>query len=148
MNQDFYSYIFLALQERIKEQLPEIAHIDLDLSQDDAPQIILPAILIDFPDTDFSEIGYSDLFAAATISVRLLASPVSQSYADAPLDVRTEALSYFDLEHRLTSALHGWTPDNDICQPLILTKAQTTRATPQLRSRKLTLTTAYESTFS
>ncbi len=144
MNQDFYSFIFLALQQRIMEQLPEIAHIDLDFSQDDAPQIILPAILIDFPNTDFTELCDGSAFATATISIRLLASPVSKSYADAPLDVRTDAMSYFDLEHRLISALHGWSPNDDICQPLILTTAQTTRATPQLRSRRLTLTTAYE----
>ena len=144
MNQDFYSYIFLALQERIKEQLPEIAHIDLDFGQDDAPQIILPAILIDFPDTDFSEIGDGSLFANATISIRLLASPISQSYADAPLEVRADALNYFTLEQHLIELLHGWSPNPDLCQPLIITRAQTTRATPQLRSRKLTLTTAFD----
>lgn len=148
MNQDFYSALMLALQELITTNLPEIQFIDQDLDQDSNGNLTLPmaypAILIDFTATDFSQESGMGLFASTKITMRLIANPISQSYADAPLAVRQDALGFYDLEHRLISILHGWTPSLEWVQPLSIMSARTIKSDPALRSRELIFSTAFE----
>ncbi|MEG2599666.1 MAG: hypothetical protein RSA66_09355 [Muribaculaceae bacterium] len=142
----FNALHFIALQDYIKVSIPTIQWIDQDMRQDTAeprPTLAFPALLIDYADTQFSEASASALVAEATIRMRLIDAPTSQSYADAPLHVRTDALEFYELEHAIIEALHGWTPNEDMAQPLILKSANTERSDPALRIRTLTFTTAY-----
>ena len=103
-----------------------------------------PALLIDFPSAQFSAEAQDSLFGIVTISLRLLFAPFSSSAASAPESVRAEALKYYEIEHDIIAALHGWAPDDNYCQSLTLTGLSTDNRTPELRIRTLTFTTGYE----
>lgn len=142
----FNAQHFIALQDYIKATIPSIQWIDQDMRQDTAeprPSLAYPALLVDYADTQFSEASATTLVAESTIRMRLIDAPASQSYADAPLSVRADALEFYELEHEIIDALHGWTPSEDIAQPLIIKSATTERSDPALRIRALTFTTAY-----
>ena len=143
----FSANYLIFLQEHLKSQIPQIAWIDQDMRQDSdqlRPSLAYPALLIDFPTTNYSNESAPGIFAITTIRMRLIDVPVSQSYADAPLSVRSDALSFYELEHRLICILHGWTPDDDFAQPLSIISSTSERADSELRIRTLTFTTAYE----
>ena len=143
----FNANYLIFLQEYLKSELPQIAWIDQDMQQDadpTRPPLAYPALLVDFASTDFSNESAPGVFAVTTISMRLIDTPASQSYADAPLSVRTDALGLYELEHRLISALHGWTPDDGFAQPLSILSSVSGRADSKLRIRVLTFATAYE----
>ncbi len=59
----FFSQILIDLQERISVEVPEISYIDQDLGQlgqtgeHERTSLSYPAVLIDFPNSDFSEIS-------------------------------------------------------------------------------------------
>ncbi|MDR1199042.1 MAG: hypothetical protein LBK94_08560 [Prevotellaceae bacterium] len=121
--ESFFSKLYLDMQSRIKEAVPEIEWIEQDFGQDVfdewAPNVAFPAVLIDFPSTVYSEIGNVNQSAEATVALRLLFAPFSQSYEDAPLEVREDALQFFEMENKLVNALQGWVPDGGYCQPLL-----------------------------
>jgi hypothetical protein len=144
----FFSKLYLDLQERIKSAVPEIEWIEQDFGQDVfdewRPNVAFPAVLIDFPSTVYSEIGNINQSANATISLRLLFAPFSQSYEDAPVEVREDALQFFEIENKLVNALQGWVPTGAYCQPLLRrTVASMNNNRTGLRIRNLSFLTAY-----
>lgn len=148
----FFARFYLALQERIRETVPEIEWIEQDFGQDAfdkwRPNVAFPAVLIDFPNTRYEgESGLSQ-WAEAKINIRLLVAPFSQSYDDAPIEVKEEALQYFEIEQKLINSLHGWCPDEGYCQPLIRESIfSDNRNDLGLRIRSIGFGTAYEEDF-
>jgi len=146
----FFAKLYLDLQERIKTEIPEIQWIEQDFGQDVfdkwRPNVAFPAVLIDFPQAVYSAEGGLSQFGEVQISIRLLVSPFSQSYEDAPLEVRKDALQYFELEDKIVNALHGW--DTEYCQPLIRQSVSSYNHNDRgLRFRNLVFSTAYEMDF-
>ena len=152
----FFARFYLDLQERIRENVPEIEWIEQDFGQDVfdkwRPNVAFPAVLIDFPNTRYeAEAGLSQ-WAEADINIRLLVAPFSQSYDDAPIEVKEEALQYFEIEQKLINSLHGWCPEDDngnsYCQPLIRKSIfSDNRNDLGLRIRSIAFGTAYEEDF-
>jgi hypothetical protein len=146
--ESFFSKLYLDLQNRIKEAVPEIEWIEQDFGQDTLdewrPNVVFPAVLIDFISTVYSEIGNINQSAEATISLRLLFAPFSQSYEDAPFEVREDALEFFELENKIVNALQGWFPDGGYCQPLLRrTAASFNNSRIALRVRNLQFATTF-----
>jgi hypothetical protein len=150
--QSFFARYYLDICERIRTEVPEIEWIEQDFGQDVfdkwRPNVAFPAVLIDFPSANYdAESGLSQ-FGEVTLSVRLLVAPFTQSYDDAPIEVKEDALQYFEIEQKLINALHGWMPDDGYCQPLIRSSIQSNnRNDIGLRIRNLVFTTAYEEDF-
>lgn len=145
--QSLFARLFIDLQEHIKTSLPAIQWCDGWWGQEQLqyrPAVAFPALLIDFPSSQFSAEAEESLLGVATISLRLLCAPFSSSAATAPEDVRAEALEHYELEHDIIAAIHGWMPGDSYCQSLTLTGISTDNRTPELRIRTLTFTTAYE----
>lgn len=145
--QSLYARLFIDLQDYITDTLPDIRWCDGWWGQEQLqyrPAVAFPALLIDFPSAQFSAEAKNSLFGIVTISLRLLCAPFSSSAATAPEEVRAEALEYFELEHDIIAALHGWAPADSYCQSLTLTGLSTDNRNPELRIRTLTFTTAYE----
>lgn len=145
----YFAQLYLDLQERIKEQVSEIEWIEQDFGQDTydqwRPNVAFPAVLIDFPNTDYSALSSCGQFGEVTIAVRLLVNPFTQSYEDAPIEVRQDALQFFELEQQIVNALHGWQPDGGYSQALIRARASSNnRNDIGLRIRELLFTTAYQ----
>jgi hypothetical protein len=148
----FFAQFYLDLCERIKQEVPEIEWIEQDFGQDAfdkwRPNVAFPAVLIDFPNANYSAESGLSQFGNVTVALRLLVAPFSQSYDDAPVEVKQDALDYFELEAKLVEALHGWAPDAEYCQPLIRESiTSNNRNDIGLRIRNLTFSTAYEEDF-
>lgn len=141
-----YSQLLIAMQEHIKEQIPAIQWCDQWWGQEQfeyRPAVAFPALLIDFPSTNFSAEGDGSLFATINISLRLLFAPFSSSASTAPIEARQEALQYYEIEHLIIEAMHCWQPPIP-CQSLTLTGITTENRNPEYRVRNLTFSTAFE----
>lgn len=150
--QSFFARYYLDICERIRTGVPEIEWIEQDFGQDVfdkwRPNIAFPAVLIDFPEASYGAEGGTSQFAEVTVSIRLLVAPFTQSYEDAPIEVREDALQYFEMEQKLVNALHGWAPDDGYCQPMVRSSIQSNnRNDIGLRIRNLAFTVGYEEDF-
>lgn len=148
----FFARYYLDICERIRTEVPEIEWIEQDFGQDVfdkwRPNVAFPAVLIDFPTVSYDAEATTSQFGEVTLSVRLLVAPFTQSYDDAPIEVKEDALQYFEIEQKLINALHGWQPEDEYCQPLIRSSIQSNnRNDIGLRIRNLAFTTAYEEDF-
>lgn len=143
----FYANLFLAIQERIKNQVPEIRFVEQNFGQygfeDYRAMVAFPALLIDFPLTNYSALQGNIQLGSATINVALLFEPFSQSYNLAPDAVKQKALEYYDIEQKVCKALQGFA--TDYCTPLARTDAKSqNRNDIGLRIRELNFSTNFE----
>ena len=143
----YFAELYLDIQERIKSEVTEIAWIEQDFGQDVydkwRPNVAFPAVLIDFTNAEYDNIANEGQTAEVTVTLRLLVAPFEQSYEDAPLEVKQGALEYFELEHKLVRAIHGWS--TEYTQPLIRKRITShNRNDIGLRIRELQFTTAYQ----
>jgi len=143
----YFADLYLDIQERIKSEVPEIEWIEQDFGQDVydkwRPNVAFPAVLIDFNNADYENIAGEGQTADVSVTLRLLVTPFEHSYEAAPLEVKEGALEYFELEHKLVQAIHGWSPD--YTQPLIRKRiTSNNRNDIGLRIRELQFTTAYQ----
>ncbi|MFV0313275.1 MAG: hypothetical protein ACK5KN_16730 [Dysgonomonas sp.] len=148
----FFARYYLDICERIRTEVPEIEWIEQDFGQDVfdkwRPNVAFPAVLIDFPAASYDAEAATSQFGEVTMSVRLLVAPFTQSYEEAPIEVKEDALQYFEIEQKLINALHGWQPEDEYCQPLVRSSIQSNnRNDIGLRIRNLAFTTAYEEDF-
>jgi hypothetical protein len=146
----FFARLYLDLQDRIKSEVLAIQWIEQDFGQDKfdkwRPNVAFPAVLIDFPDTNYSQESGTSQFGEVQIKLRLLCAPFSQSYEDAPIEVRRDALEFFEIENELIKSLQGW--EGNYFQPLTRISASSdNRNNIGLRIRELVFTTAYEDDF-
>lgn len=146
---NFFAQFLLDFQARINLKMPEIKYVDQDLGQlgqigeDEKPPLSYPAILIDFPNTDFSNISGAAQLGAVQISIQLIFSPFSQSWQKAPLSVREKALEYLVIEQNLHKTLQSW--QGDYFQALVRTNIKSQNNNDiGLRVRNLSYTTQYE----
>ena len=149
MLNSFFAQMLIALQDRIKAMVPEIREIDQDLSQIDVyeerPPVALPCVLIDFSETTYDQLGSLIEDGTVSIDLRLAFPAYSTSNSLAPLQVRENALKYYELENKLYKALHGWAPDSGICQPLARITAVTEKGREDaLRVRRIVFSTMFQ----
>jgi len=145
----FFSEILKDLMNHISAELPEIKFIDQDLGQlaqvgeHDRPPLAYPAILIDFPNTDYSELATSAQLAQCNISFQLIFSTHSQTWHKAPDAVQSKGLEYLEIEQKLYNCLNGWS--ENYFSPLIRTNVKSQNNNDiGLRVRTMTFTTSYE----
>lgn len=147
----FFSQLFLCLQERIKDEVPSIAWIDLDLGQleqyEVRPAVAFPCVLVDFPDATYRELGGENQWGEPVIQLRIGFAPFSSANSAAPVSAQEEALQHYELENEVFAALQGWAADyngNVICEPLVRTRAATERRDDAYRVRVNHYSTAYQ----
>lgn len=132
-NEDFespFAKIYLAVQQYLETQMPELKQIALDLGQLDyyetRPALAFPCLLIDFPSANYSELGQLVQWGNLIMQTRLAFAPFSRIDSITP-DISVEAaLQFYELEAKLYRLLNGYTPsllNNDdkpvqLCQPL------------------------------
>ncbi|WP_312394719.1 hypothetical protein [Chryseobacterium sp.] len=145
----FFSQIILDLQNRISAEVPEILLIDQDLGQlgqtdeHERPAIVSPAVLIDFPDADYSEIADGAQLGLIQISFQLIFAGYSQTGHKSPEAVKKKGLEYLNIEQKLHNCLQKW--HLDYFTPLTRTKIRSQNNNDiGLRVRHLTYTTSYE----
>lgn len=142
-----FARLFLALQERIAQQVPEIKHIAQDMGQLSAksrPPVSWPCVLIDFDDFRFDNLSENVQVAKGTIILRLGFNPHSPTGKDTPTDYREAALAYYDIEWNLHKAIHGWSPEGEEYGHLVRTSATTQRRQDGYRVRELTYSICFD----
>jgi hypothetical protein len=143
----FFAKLFIDLQNRIKDEVPEIRFTEQNFGQygfeNFRSMVSFPALLIDFPNTNYSALQGDIQLGAAIINIVLLFEPFSQSYNLAPETVRQKALEYYEIEHKVYKALQGW--NTDYCTPLVRTDAKSqNRNEIGLRIRDLNFSCEFE----
>lgn len=110
-----FSTLLIALQQRIKSQIPDIRWIDQDLGQlenyGDRPAVSFPCVLIDFQNFQYEDASDLIQFAEGTVNIRLAFAPFSNTNNLTSVDYQAKALKFYDLEWAIYKALHGWKPD-------------------------------------
>lgn len=139
---------FILLNNRIVAQVPEIRYIDQDLGQLDfyqeRPAVSWPCVLLDVGDFTFSNYGNLSQSGEGQIVIRLGFTPFSSANSKAPDLVKFKALKFYDIEHKLVNALHGWTPDTGDYGNLIRVSATTEKREDPFRVREIRFKLAFE----
>ena len=146
----FQEQFILDFQAHVKLKVPEFKYVDENLGQwgDDnfRTAVSFPAILIDFPNTTYQDIGNEGQMGFPTIELTLLFSSGSQSYNLASLEVRQKALLYYALEQKLVASLKEF--EGDYFTPLVRVSATSKNKNDLgLRIRELTFTSSFEEYF-
>lgn len=117
MNDYFFSRFLLDLQARLTAHVPELKFIDQNTgqlgqySEHGRPPIDYPALLIDFPNTTYSEAGHAIQLGAVQMVLQLVFDNYAQTWQKAPLKVREAGFNYLDIEQKVFKSLHGWSLD-------------------------------------
>ena len=142
-----FSHLFLALQEQIKKQVPEIKWIDLDLGQldfyDERPKVTFPCVLIDFPDAIFKDEHQNVQWGELIIHFKMGFSPFSSANSLAPDITKEKALDFYEIESKVYQALQQFEADGQV-QPLTRIRATTEKRSDPYRVRLMIMTTATE----
>lgn len=144
---NYFAHVLTTLYEHIKNNVPEIKHIDQEIGQledyEIRPALAFPAVLIDFADTTYSEISTLAQIGEITINFKLIFAPFSNSSHITPTTQISKALEFYDIEQKLYQCLQGHYIEN-YTTPLIRTRATTERNSPDLRVRNLSFTSSFQ----
>ncbi len=107
--------LFQALIEKLKIDVPELRYTDQDLGQlenyEIRPAVAWPCGLIDIEEFKYSDQqNFLTQIAEGIISIRLGMVKYTDSNNLTPTIIRENALQYYELEHKVYKALHGWNP--------------------------------------
>lgn len=146
--EDFFSLALIAIQDRIKAQVPEIRWVDMDYGQldyydMDQPAVAWPCLLVDFNNTTYDQLLEQLQTGNASITCRLAIPAFSQSSGSAPASVKEKALAFLKLEKKVYLALQNF-DGGELFQPLTRTAAVTERKEQPIRCRLITFSTRYE----
>lgn len=109
-------HIFLEIQQRIKDKVPEVKWIDQDLGQlefyTERPAVLFPCVLIDFDDITFSDMGNHAQICSCIVKLRVAFNVIQHSNSVTPQPQLSKALEIFDVMKKLHQYLHGWSGTN------------------------------------
>lgn len=138
--------IFLAVQQRLNTQLTNLKWIDQDLGQLEfyttRPAVDFPCALIDIDDSDYSNEGENSQIGEGILLVRLGLTAYTSANNLTPTIYKEKAINYYNLEHQVNKALHGWC-DSRFFSPLTRVKATKEKREDNLRVRVLRYTFAF-----
>lgn len=139
--------LFLAIQDRILDQVPEIKYIDQNMGQylnnEFRNQMLFPALLVDFPTEDFSELQGLNQFVDVNIMVTLFYEVWDHTNSLTPMEIKEAGLKYLEIDQKVFMALQGWHPD--FCEPLIRRQSKNHNANETgLRVKEISFSTQYE----
>jgi hypothetical protein len=143
-----FAQLFLAIQEKIKTDVPAIRWIDQDFGQLEdyqvRPPVAFPCVLIDFNQTSYEEMNKRRQMANITFTLRLAFPAFSYAASVAPQSVRELALQYYELEQQLYECIQGF-DGGGLMQDCTRSNAATEgRKDDSLRVRVLTFTAMTE----
>jgi hypothetical protein len=147
MYQSYFALLFLAIQKRIRQLIPELIWVDHEWSQlenyEPIPSILRPCLLIDITPTDFTNEGNLVQWSDVTVQFRLAFPRVTM-----PDTLSGQAVKFYELEHKIYTVLQGWQPTdtdgNAIGQPLNRLQVSTEKREDDIRVRTLLFNTGFE----
>src|ERR1044072_5029205 len=97
-----FANLFLLLQERIQDEVPDIAFIDQDMGQINVGvtefPVTFPCLLIDFENFDFKNLSENVQTASGTVLLKLGFAPYSSSDSSSTEESKEAALQFYDME--------------------------------------------------
>lgn len=148
-----FGFLVLAIQERLKDLVPEIREVAEDKGQldfyDIKPPVAFPCILVDF-DGKFDDMGENTQMGDIGVILRLGWPPYTSSSSLLPQALREKGLAYFDIELKVFQAINGWKPVSDPATDgfafgyLMRRSATTEKRNDPLRVRSLKFETSLE----
>ncbi len=144
MNSPFAN-LFLAIQDKLKNNLTSVVYIDQDLGQlkNARPAVSWPCVLIDFEDFEFTNLSENVQVATGTVVIRLAFPAHSPSAQATPSTYTQKALGYYDIEWDLHKLLQGWNPGSAFGK-LCRTAVTTLKRTDNIRVREQRYSIAFE----
>lgn len=141
INDAILANIFLAIQNRLKTEVPELKFIDLDTGQleykeGERPAVLLPCALIDFISVDYGDLSTNAQIAEPIAQIRIGVDPFTQATHYFSQPQISTAINFFNIEHRVNQALHGWC-NSQYFTPMSRTKVHTENRSDKLRVRPL-----------
>jgi hypothetical protein len=142
----FYANLSEKLIARIKAQLPEIRHVDLDLGQldfyDQKPAVAWPCVLFDFFDTEYLQ-RQDGQHGNMQVRFRLSFDVVSDTSGFSSTAVREKGLQYFELEKKLVEALQYWQADGLVFDDFRRTRSASEKRNDPFRTREIVFKASY-----
>ena len=107
--------LFQLLIEKLIAEVPELRYIDQDLGQlenyEIRPSVSWPCGLLDIEEFKYSDQqSHAIQLAEGIVSLRLGMVKYTDSNNLVSAHIRENALQYYELEHKVYKALHGWNP--------------------------------------
>lgn len=136
MEDNFFGELLIAIQKHMATAVPEIKYMNIDLGQLefytlDSPSVSWPCLLVDFNDTNYSDLLEGVQEGEMMVNFRLGFAPFSQTSNLQGDEIKRLGLRYFSIENKVHAALHGWQPlradGEPLCQPFYRRRASTER---------------------
>jgi hypothetical protein len=147
-NQSPLSKLYLAIVAFIETNVPEIRFISQDLGQlefyDDKPPVSYPCVLIDVGELLYEDASHNMQIASASVTLRLALASYSDVSNLPNAQVRNKALEFYNIEHKLSSALHNWQPAEEMLGAMYRTATSTEKRDDNIRVRTIVFTTSIQ----
>lgn len=112
-----FGKLYIAVSYRLQAKVPAIKWIDQNFGQlnivesaEYRPPVLFPCVLIDMVNFQFEELTAGAQRATGNILITIATAPFSNSNFKTPTPQREKALEYYEIEHQVHAALHGWAP--------------------------------------
>jgi hypothetical protein len=131
-----FGLLFNKIITKLNTDVPLIRFIDQDWNQldEESPAISFPCLLIDFPDTQFSQMqGYQE--GNATVRMKLIYRSFTATSSITPGTNRETALQFYELEKSIYTALQAWYADGLLINAMIRLNASTEKRDDGVRVR-------------
>lgn len=142
-----FANLFIALQQQIATEVPDVVHIAHNLGQlsdKQRPPVSWPCVLLDFEDFKYTNLSENVQTAKGTVVVTLGFAQHSRAAHTTPEAYLQKALSYYDTEWQLHKALQGWSPSEEQFGSLSRTSVTTTPNKHGYRVRELRYTISFD----
>lgn len=121
--QSAFKSIFIEIQNRLKNEVPELKYIDRNLAQyqqeDFRKSMIFPSVLIKFENTDYSELSDGGQIAdKSVIKIMLFAENWNATTHFTPNGIIESGLQFWDTEQKVFEALQNFSKP-ELFTPLI-----------------------------
>lgn len=105
--------LITAVMERLKEQVPELRWIDINLGQmaTENPPVDYPCALVDVPRGDYSDASSGMQLGRLMLEVELYFIVRTPSSMATPEPIRAQAFAHFDVAEKVYLALQGFSGD-------------------------------------
>jgi hypothetical protein len=137
----------MKLIERITAEVPEIKYIDQDFGQLDAfvkrPNVAFPAVFIDFQNWTYTDTQGNIQIGQGDVIIHLAMDRHGHTSNLTPDEWREIPLEYYELEHKLFTKLHGWTPESEYYGYMRRNNDRSQNG-PKIRRRPITFKMSYE----
>lgn len=147
-NQSPLSKLYLAIVAHIQTHIPEIRFISQDLGQlefyEDKPPVSYPCVLIDVGELLYEDASHDMQIATASVTLRLALASYSDVSNLAPALVQSKAMEFYDIENKLSGALHNWQPANEFLGTMYRTVTSTEKRDDNIRVRHITFSTSIQ----